>query len=762
MANDKPSFIGMPPNNGSISGSINATLSPRVEHFDGEVPPALSPLDAFAAQSRILAKQLDDSRRGNRRLSRLPPASVERSLSQPRPGYFRSPSSEESQAHKAHFPASPRNWGNSPEVEQPLVRPQSEHPRLSGIDSSKSDRGGWDRFSRDQTPHVYRDSSVPPPLGPQGYFGAPRAESPEQVPAQANSEAQDVDDAERADTVGLGLPMAYGSSTDSVSRLQPTSALAPPNASRARSPRPAHESSDDDYTSSNAGSTFSTRKLSSSSGISAAQSPMSPSVRPQLRSESIGSDTSTTAGLPRPPPFNFSRPMSRSSTALPPQSAGPMTTEFPAETLPSGMNRENRPAPMNLQANPATSAGPATADPSAPSSYIYAKFSLPRGRMVSRDSVVFSGLQTPHFEWQEPLFEATPPTSAHGEKFPRTPSPPPPESFQDGRPCSPDRTRKVSPARSCPDRKTSPTRNLPTRNPSQPNPTSTQVREALQKTAPEKPAPEPEVSTVRMVPKPETPEDDKSTSADSENTLRPDTSRTGATAATAATSTQLTAEDHVTKGIECHENGSLKESTYHLRIAAMQNHPTGMLLYALACRHGWGIRANQREGIEWLRKAADSAVLEVADDEDPSTQSQGDIIDRRTRRAQFALSIYELGVSHLNGWGIEQDKNLALRCFEIAGHWGDVDALAEAGFCYAEGVGCKKDLKKAAKFYRMAESKGMNMVGNSWIYKDKYKSEDGDVLDKPASLNASTTPEKKNRNKSRTRSIFARKKSFVS
>jgi TPR repeat protein len=46
--------------------------------------------------------------------------------------------------------------------------------------------------------------------------------------------------------------------------------------------------------------------------------------------------------------------------------------------------------------------------------------------------------------------------------------------------------------------------------------------------------------------------------------------------------------------------------------------------------------------------------------------------------------------------------------------WGDVDALAEAGFCYAQGIGCKKDLKKSAKFYREAEAKGMSMVGNSW------------------------------------------------
>jgi TPR repeat protein len=44
--------------------------------------------------------------------------------------------------------------------------------------------------------------------------------------------------------------------------------------------------------------------------------------------------------------------------------------------------------------------------------------------------------------------------------------------------------------------------------------------------------------------------------------------------------------------------------------------------------------------------------------------------------------------------------------------WGDADALAEAGFCYAQGVGCKKDLKKSAKFYRQAEAKGISMIGN--------------------------------------------------
>jgi TPR repeat protein len=125
------------------------------------------------------------------------------------------------------------------------------------------------------------------------------------------------------------------------------------------------------------------------------------------------------------------------------------------------------------------------------------------------------------------------------------------------------------------------------------------------------------------------------------------------------------------------------------------------------------MRPNQQEGVQWLRKAADCASLEIAIDEETNSKP-ADILEKKTKRAQFALSIYELGVSHMNGWGIEQDKTLALRCFEIAANWGDADAMAEAGFCYAQGQGCKKDLKKAAKYYRMAEAKGMSMVGNSW------------------------------------------------
>ncbi|KAL1970457.1 hypothetical protein VTN77DRAFT_4101 [Rasamsonia byssochlamydoides] len=669
--------------------------SPRIEHFDGEIPPALSPLDAFAAQGRMLARQLDESMKKDRRMSRLPPASVARSLSQPRPGYFRSPASD----HAHRVTRSPETRG-SPAVEEPKVRPQSEHPRLSRISMLREAGHEEEDDDDDQTPVMTQPEDRPPE---DNYFGAPRAESPEEDLALRQDHHDEPPNSLTATDSGAILAASRGSSTDS-SRPQISTTPAPPVSplpqanNNPKSMQP--ESSDDDYTSSNAGSTFSKpRKMSSSSGMS---TPMSPLSRSHPRSSSISSEASNAGHLPRPA-FNFSRPLSRSSTSL--SAPSPMTSSepSPSNNHSTGIHRENKPAPINVPEP--NMARIADEDVPVSSSYIYTKYPLPRGRTVSRNSQVFSGLQTPHFEWKEPLFESSPSSR---------------------RPSSRDRT--PSPTRSSHEAAERSPHQVPT-DPSPQRPSQEVPRDNVDET--------------------------KSSSADSESTVRPQTAKT-----IGSSVINLTAEEHVAKGIECHENGALQESTYHLRIAAKQGHPTGMLLYALACRHGWGMRPNPREGVQWLRKAVDSASLEMIDD-DTTAGTKEAAAARKALRAQFALGIYELGVSHLRGWGIEQDKSLALRCFEIAGQWGDVDALAEAGFCYAEGIGCKKDLKKAAKFYRMAEAKGMNMVGNSWIYKDKYMSDDEDSGRQSRGRGRQSTPDKKARSKSRTRSLFGRKKSTV-
>ena len=664
----------------------NGLPSPRIEHYDGEVPPALSPLDAFAAQGRFLARQLDESRRGDRRMSRLPPSSVARSLSHGRPGYFRGASSD---SHTNTLTRRPTQKAR-PEFEEPKYRPVSEHPRFSSISHATTNTDfDDDDESTPRTTMVQSDS-----------FEMPRAESPDEDPVLAR---------ESEDSVGFAMfDPSRQNSTDSVSsRLHIPRTLAPPVSPHSRpssSARVTHpESSDDDYSSSNAGSTFSKpRKLSSGSAVSLPYSPMStyPVRGPHPRSPSLSSETSNTGHLPRPS-FNFSRPLSRSSTSLSAPGPSVMSESTTASqshpwNQPSHMHRASKPTPilLPLATEAAAATVPNEGDPSsAVSSYVYAKYDLPRGRELSRNSVVFAGLQTPHFEWNEhnPLFEKTPPR--HSEDHPRSARTPPPSMRRElENSPKPHSMYEVSVPQA------------PISVPQPPPPPKPQPAPAL---APAASAPRKSSESTQQQIANTNDKTETVSSADSASTLRPQT------AGTQASSLNMTADDHVSKGIDLHEKGSLNESTYHLRVAAKQNHPTGMLLYALACRHGWGMRSNQQEGVRWLRKAVDSVGLEMLENPDAPGASKAKEL-QKAYRSQFALSIYELGVSYLNGWGIEQDKSLALRCFEIAGQWGDVDAMAEAGFCYAEGVGCKKDMKKAARFYRQAEDNGMSMVGNSW------------------------------------------------
>ncbi|KAA6416199.1 MAG: cell cycle inhibitor [Lasallia pustulata] len=704
--------------------------SPRIMHNAGDVPPAMSPLDAFAAHSRLLAKQLEDSQNNGRRVSRLAPHTIANSFARSMPTFHPSKSTED-EIRGYVPPQRPKElgtFGNNLKVEEPAFRPASFYPRMSSITPGDHRQGlPLPPSVNSQTDYPTPSYNKQPALA-NDYLSAHRAQSPEPLVTrrgnvEANERAADAQSirsynythhkANSQSSFNASYPRARpqrGLSNDSASsRGQYPNALAPPGSPHVRHKTsirsiPA-DSSDDDYTTSTNGSSFSQpRKLSSSSGMSIPHSPMSPYAQPHNRSPSLNSEISMGGThIPRPA-FNFSRPLSRGSRPsvdLPSRqpSSDSQRYIFADDTVHTPVSTENDESFDSKDHRP-------TATPT----YVYTKFSLPRGRLLQRDSMVLENTDVPVFSWDQPVPQSNvTPATPPNEPISTAPSAPPPRPEQPGevRPITPDH-------------------NLPLRSrsrPSRPNPTPLVAGRSHTSSA----------------------------SLNSASTVRARSYQDR------DLSVEVTAEDHLNKGIECHERGSLKESTYHLRLAARENHPTAMLLYALACRHGWGMRPNQQEGVQWLRKAADSASLEIAGDEDLAKEGKPtDLLERKTRRAQFALSIYELGVSHMNGWGIEQDKVLALRCFEIAANWGDTDAMAEAGFCYYQGQGCRKDMKKAARFYRMAEAKGMSMVGNSWIYKPKY----ADVAEDRQSPSANSgAAEKKSWDKSRTRTIFGRKKS---
>jgi hypothetical protein len=673
-------------------------------------------------------------------MSRLPPHVVTASLNEHqanRPQIFRSLSD---QVENVSRTPEREDSGNSPTFSQPKTRPMSSYPRISRVLEEEDDNF-----------HTPRDTTISDHLQEevsQDYFGSARSLSPRRI-LNSESTIRTVD----PEIPGVARHQSTTSQPDlTFTLVSPGTALA----KRTNQLKLRHEiSSDDEFGSSNAGSTFSQhRKLSSNSGTSLPLSPVSPHAAPHPRSPSLYSNTSELEQQRPRSNLNFSRPIS--STSLNQIKVDSPSKQQPGiSQAPSASHNQSFELPRTSTSFEETSSRTEiseghVAGPSA--SYTYGKFSLPRGRKVLRDSAIFSGLSTPHFEWAEPMFPSTPPLGPVSEKGLDTPSPPPTRATKSfdtsARPgkigFSFDLDGERSVTRDGPS-KAPAVAGIRSLNSSTRSATSSAGRPSTESTALRAPLiPPMPLSSVEI----------NSISSRSESTIRPQTARTN------SSYQGLSPEDHVSKAIELHQFGDLKESTYHLRIAAKQGHPTGMLLYALACRHGWGMRSNQKEGVQWLRKAVDCAMLEVADDEDASSATPvRDANEKKAHRAQFALSIYELGVSHLNGWGIEQDKPLALRCFEIAGNWGDVDALTEAGFCYTQGIGCKKDLHKAAKLYRTAGAKGASMVGNSWIYKEKYDEKD-EPERKSRSKGTASKLEKKTRDKSKTRSIFARKKSF--
>ncbi|KAK5958700.1 hypothetical protein OHC33_000543 [Knufia fluminis] len=745
---ERPTFIDISATTSrapSSAGTLRTGQpSPRIQHFDGDVPPILSPLDAFAAESRRLAKELEATRiAGERRMSRLPPAVITKSLSKhlaSRPACFRSLSNNSTDS----LPPLPQpelfKSGNSPEVNEPSQRPKSSYPQISA--ESQHDEE-YDTF---ETPREH-----PLLRHPHDYFEIRRTQSPPTL-SERNTR-----------------PPSVARTPSGNSQTRDYSALAPPVAPFAKN-KLHHDSSDDDYLSSNGGSTFSAplRKSSNGSAMSYTASPALYSHHERSPSaKSTGSQSSLSKGKAQ---YNFSRPLSQASLNLQLESPTSAPGRF-LERKPSHLSEETRGFTSFEDDRSIISDGYLAGTSS---SYTHKKFVLPRGKLSEkasqRVSQLFSGLSGPTFGWQEPVFPGTPPLSSRTENgglfeyvHPSTLQP----SFDPSKPNLDDAPK--SPAHTGfsfgfeeNKRGTSDHHERPSS--SRTAPEAKQVTDASL----QRPSTSYNASSFDRSKMPALPPIPVSTADDmSMRSSRPDTATQRSASTVRPTTVRshsdyqaLSADEHVDKAIDLHHNGDLKESTYHLRIAAKQNHPTGMLLYALACRHGWGMRANPREGVVLLRKAVDIAMQEVADDEDSSsTRPKADFMEQKSHRAQFALAIYELGISHLNGWGVEQDKALALRCFEIAGNWGDADALTEAGFCYAEGVGCKKNLRKAAKFYRQAAEKGVSMVGNSWIYKDKYNDNDDKNDRKTRSRKASTNEEeKKPRSKSKTRSIFGRKR----
>lgn len=781
----RPDFIdlrGARPCSPSQGGapSPRELLAPR----SGEVAPALSPLDAFALQGRMLAARFEEQ--DGKRISRLPPLTIASELAKPRPSYFQTPKSENSSGDDYHTPRSPGSGGSEPSGESLYIsqsdpRHRSYYPFIQSPDGTSflSFANEPPAAAQPTLPSVSEERS--PPLTES--HPLPWTQSPEEFMQDSPTRTRAATTS-KVDFAAAEAPK--NNHVNEILRSNVSAGLAPPRSPIVpRSPKapPSIRSVRNDSGDDSDALSFQSdpydfrqqyeRKPSTTSIRGRPHSPFSPPL-PARRSPSISSEMSNNESGHLRRSVNFSRPMSpannmskisrpsmeqrpsfESSTRMlqvdspeirpsldvvsiqesidsPPMRPSPQE-ERPSEEL---AEPEIRPVDEVNATNPATS-------------YIYTKYALPRGRVVSRNSIPAADWLNAKIDWDqpaskpkakpEPQNEAQSGTQVEARREDQAESRRPSELANPKRgPKEPGKFHEdfQQEYREPPSQPELPTHapklshsdiisTVPTPVPVSASPRlhrrrSKSVDDTLNAVA---------TSGARKPSAPSFPRHKPSSSFDNDPPkLTMDKSRQKYKdpfeSITPLSPDQFSAETHLAKGISCHESGSLQKSTYHLRLAARAGLPTAMLLYALACRHGWGMRANQAEGVLWLRKAVDSVQLDFVDPESiltpqmngvsPQVNGIPDSQAQRTHKAQLALSIYELGVSYMNGWGIAQDKGLALRCFDIAGGWGDADALAEAGFCYTKGVGCKKNLHKAADLYRRAAEKGISMAGNSW------------------------------------------------
>lgn len=173
-------------------------------------------------------------------------------------------------------------------------------------------------------------------------------------------------------------------------------------------------------------------------------------------------------------------------------------------------------------------------------------------------------------------------------------------------------------------------------------------------------------------------------------------------------------DETIQEAIRLHEAGELEQSTQMFGRLAERGNVLSQVLYGLALRHGWGCEPNPAKAITFLSAAAsNSAAIE-------EQALKAGMKKGGAAKGELVLAIFELANCFRHGWGIEKDPAAARQYYETAANLGDTDAMSEAAWCYLEGFGGKKDKFKAAQFLRQSEKAGAKILGNSWIWKEKY------------------------------------------
>ena len=141
----------------------------------------------------------------------------------------------------------------------------------------------------------------------------------------------------------------------------------------------------------------------------------------------------------------------------------------------------------------------------------------------------------------------------------------------------------------------------------------------------------------------------------------------------------------------CYEFGwgcskDFQKAVQFYRQSASKNHPGAMSRLGRACLVGdMGLGSRYREGLKWLKRAAESADF------------------------QYNSAPYDLGLLHETGFGddIFKDESYAAQLFTQSADLGHVEANYRLGDAYEHGkLSCPKDPALSVHFYTGAASRG--------------------------------------------------------
>ena len=213
-----------------------------------------------------------------------------------------------------------------------------------------------------------------------------------------------------------------------------------------------------------------------------------------------------------------------------------------------------------------------------------------------------------------------------------------------------------------------------------------------------------------------------------------------------------------------------RESTYWLEKAARNGHLTAQTAMGIMWENGIGVDSvDVVQAAAWYKKAADrddyvaqyflgniyryfAYYIEDDDDRLSAFKDTYDLFFRSANQG-YAPSMYRLGLMFINGeyvtaderkareWfekgaklnddecvyalgvfyrdergGLEQDYEMAFKCFKWASEQENMDAMDALGLCYQKGLGCVRDERKAMDCYATAGNEGILSARYNWAF----------------------------------------------